>query len=545
MKKILSLLCISIGTSAFVFAQNTAVLWGAFDQGFAIPTSSRTMVKSAAGQAFIGFTQSTGTWHEAGFLADTLLRGSRAPSGPMVSFQRTYGGGAFDDGYSLVQTPDKGFVVAGSARSFQPLLEAYLVKTSENGVVQWQRTFHYGDRQAALKNVIRTSDGGYAAAGSLLGNGTLFSAPYLARFNASGDTLWTRMYGGSTSASQSDVANGIQQTSDGGYILVGSSSQKISIIKTNAAGDTLWTKQLTLLTDLAGSAATSVQLVSDGGYIVVGWAQAPFIRNIQLIKLDANGATQWVKSFGGLNEFSFSGTVQQTIDGGYIISGDYAPQGGGTQAYLIKTDQNGVSTWTRRYFSPGNNIAPALTQTFDGGYIVAGVTGPNPNVQDAFLLKTNANGDSVWAKIFGGGGEDVARSVVQSEDGGYAFAGWTNSSGAGNFDMWLVKGDGNGNITNVGNMITSGIPTSFILFQNFPNPFNPSTTITYDLPAITRVGLRLYNILGQEVRTLVDEVQSPGHHSVLLDARNLASGVYFYRLDATSFVATKKLLLLK
>jgi hypothetical protein len=190
-------------------------------------------------------------------------------------------------------------------------------------------------------------------------------------------------------------------------------------------------------------------------------------------------------------------------------------------------------------------MATSVTQTFDGGYIVTGRTGPDLNVQDAFLLKTNANGDSVWAKIFGGGGLDAGRSIVQTDDGGYAFAGETNSTGAGNFDMWLVKGDEYGNITSLGNMITSVIPASFALFQNYPNPFNPSTTITYDLPAASRVGLKLFNILGQEVRTLVEEVQPPGHYSVILDARNLASGVYFYRLDAASFVATKKLLFLK
>jgi hypothetical protein len=353
------------------------------------------------------------------------------------------------------------------------------------------------------------------------------------------------MYDWSTSSSLSDVANAIQQTSDGGYILVGSGSQKISIIKTNASGDTLWTKHLILLAGLAGSAATSVQLTSDGGYIVVGWAQAPFIINIQLIKLDSGGTTQWVKSFGGLNEFSFSGSVQQTIDGGYIISGNYAPQGGGTQAYLIKTNDSGNVAWTRKYFSPGYNNAPALAQTFDGGYIVAGTTGPNQSLQDAFLLKTDANGDSVWARIFEGGGQDVARSVVQSDDGGYAFAGWTSSTGAGNLDLWLVKGDENGNVTGMEDPIPSGIPSSFTLYQNYPNPFNPSTTIAYTLKNAVHVRLTIFNLLGQEVMTLVNEVQSPGYHKAVFDAGSVATGVYFYRLKAGDLVEVKKMLLLK
>jgi hypothetical protein len=90
-----------------------------------------------------------------------------------------------------------------------------------------------------------------------------------------------------------------------------------------------------------------------------------------------------------------------------------------------------------------------------------------------------------------------------------------------------------------------GIPSRFELLQNYPNPFNPTTTIKYDLPSASRVELRLYDLLGREVTTLVNEVQTAGYHSVRFDASGLASGVYFYRMKAGEFTQTKRMLLLR
>ncbi len=91
----------------------------------------------------------------------------------------------------------------------------------------------------------------------------------------------------------------------------------------------------------------------------------------------------------------------------------------------------------------------------------------------------------------------------------------------------------------------SSIPTVFSLAQNYPNPFNPTTTIRYSIPNSSNVSMKIYNILGQEVATLVNQHQIAGNYTVTFDASRLASGVYFYRLNAGSFTAVKKMLLLK
>jgi hypothetical protein len=89
------------------------------------------------------------------------------------------------------------------------------------------------------------------------------------------------------------------------------------------------------------------------------------------------------------------------------------------------------------------------------------------------------------------------------------------------------------------------VPQTFALHQNYPNPFNPLTFIEYDLPSQERVAIRVYDILGREIRTLVDETQEPGYYRVMFDASRISSGVYFYHIEAGSYRSTKKMVLLK
>jgi hypothetical protein len=93
--------------------------------------------------------------------------------------------------------------------------------------------------------------------------------------------------------------------------------------------------------------------------------------------------------------------------------------------------------------------------------------------------------------------------------------------------------------------ISQAYPSQFCLYQNYPNPFNPSTTIEFALPKSTFVTLKVYNLLGEEVATLAEEKRAAGIHKINWDARGLASGVYVYRLEAGSFIQTKKLILMR
>ena len=217
--------------------------------------------------------------------------------------------------------------------------------------------------------------------------------------------------------------------------------------KTDANGDSLWTKTFGGTETDAGN---SVQQTTDGGYIVTGTTSFGVFCDVYLIKTDGNGDSLWTKTFGGTHHDK-GHSVQQTTDGGYIITGEtwWSSSNGYRDVYLIKTDGNGDSLWTKIFGGTGIDVGNSVQQTTDGGYIITGETESFGNGgQDVYLIKTDGNGDSLWTKTFGGTSNDYAYSVQQTTDGGYIITGRTNSFGnGGGADVYLIKTDSNGNLT--------------------------------------------------------------------------------------------------
>jgi hypothetical protein len=275
---------------------------------------------------------------------------------------------------------------------------------------------------------------------------------------------FNKIYGGSNFTR----ANSVQQTSDGGYILAGYAKPSGTIVnvawllKTDVNGNEVWEMSFSLGASNDCQAQT-VQQTSDGGYILAGYAH-PYgtgYNNFWLIKTDANGNKVWDKTFGKNGETSTAYSVKQTSDGGYILAGvASAISGGGPSNYcwLIKTDANGNNVWNKALtytLATSTTSVYSVQQTSDGGYVLAGTIyyqygmGYGPNGWDAWLVKTDANGNKVWDKAFGGNEPDYADFAIQTNDGGYILAAdkysLFNTTGTIIFDPWLIKTDANGN----------------------------------------------------------------------------------------------------
>jgi hypothetical protein len=234
-------------------------------------------------------------------------------------------------------------------------------------------------------SVQQTSDGGYVVAGYI---GTTQKNVYVLRFNSSGGLMSPWHYGGT----KDDEARSIQQTSDGGYIITGytksygdSTYGDVYLIKTDSLGNEMWAKTF------SGSHADrgeSVQQTSDGGYIIAGYTNGQTSNSdVWLIKTDSSGNEMWNKTFGGPEtEYGFS--VQQTSDGGYIIVGSTSSYGSGLlDVYLIKTDSSGNEVWSETFGGSGNDAGRSVQQTSDGGYIIAGYIDHGSNNYDIWLIK--------------------------------------------------------------------------------------------------------------------------------------------------------------
>lgn len=256
------------------------------------------------------------------------------------------------------------------------------------------------------------------------------------------DTLWTRTYG---ERLDSDYAYSVQQTSDGGYILAGATkpffaaNDEVFLIKTDSAGDTLWARRYGGEGDDQGK---SVHQTSDGGYIIAGWTESfgAGLVDFYLIKTDSNGDTLWTREYGGAgSDCAYS--VDTTSDGGYIIGGYTNSFGAGVNdLYLVKTDADGDTLWTRVYGGANQDECRAVRQTADGGYIAAGATSSfGSGGYDVYLVRTDASGDSLWSRAIGGGSADRAYSLDLTPDGGCVVAGYTGSFGAGVSDVYLIR----------------------------------------------------------------------------------------------------------
>jgi len=389
-------------------------------------------------------------------LVNSTSKAVKVLMSPLIEeWNRTFGG-AYDDGaWSVQQTTDGGYILAGTWSYDADLYYFWLVKADSDGNEQWNKTFGgctdhyvYGYLLYTFEKIAvqQTTDGGYILAASTRSYGAVGRDFWLVKADPEGNEQWNKTFHGNYCDSY-DIANSVQQTSDGGYILAGyklsdAGTWDFWLVKTDPDGNEQWNK--TFGGWWGFDSAYSIQQTSDGGYILAGDTKSldadDHNHDFWLVKTDPDGNEQWNKTFGGpYDDFAYS--VQQTPNGGYILAGQTISFGaGGYDFWLVKTDPDGNERWNKTFGGTYHDVARSIKQTSDGGYILAGHTiSYGAGNGDFWLVKTDPDGNKQWDKTFGGTDRDWAHSVQQTSDGGYILAGYTNSYGAGGNDFWLVK----------------------------------------------------------------------------------------------------------
>lgn len=305
----------------------------------------------------------------------------------------------------------------------------------------WERTYG-GDDYDWGSSIQQTTDGGYIVFGTSSPDDNPYQYDaYLIKIDAIGDTIWSKRYFSNNNFT--DYGYSVQQTSDGGFILTGRANtlgvEDLYLIKTDSLGNTIWVKGFGDIYDDMGA---SVQQTSDGGYIVTGTNNFAHLtlRDLYLIKTDSNGDSLWTKSIGG-EGYEEGYQVHETFDNNYIVVGFTSSYGQGqTDIYLIKTNIFGDTLWTKTYGGDMHDIGFSVQQTNDNGFIITGTTNSYGNGDyDIYLVKTSGNGETQWTKTYGGIDEEMGFSVKQTVDGGYIIAGKTESFGNGGEDVYLLK----------------------------------------------------------------------------------------------------------
>jgi hypothetical protein len=404
----------------------------------------RTLLKPLSLALFIAATLPT----QSAYIRTSPPSDTIPAIGPSSHFCKGIGGKNDDGGHSLIQTSDGGYAIAGHTKSFGAgNWDVYVVKLDANGNLQWTRTIG-GENEDLGHSLIQTSDGGYVIAGHTKSFGAGDWDVYVVKLDSTGNLQWTRTIGGENE----DLSLSLIQTSDGGYAIAGASKSfgagedDVYVVKLDANGNLQWTKTI------GGPKrdwSSSLIQTSDSGYAIAGYTKSFGVggADVYVVKLDANGNLQWTKTIGGpADEIGFS--LIQTPDGGYVIAGYTNSFGaGGLDVYVVKLNANGNLQWTKTIGGPASEIgnSHSLIQTADGGYAIAGFTQSfGAGEWDVYVVKLSANGNLQWTKTTGGPKDDWGNSLIQTSDGGYAIAGHTESFGAGEWDVYVVKLDKNG-----------------------------------------------------------------------------------------------------
>jgi len=480
-----------------------------------------------------------------------LVISTASAQAPDTLWTRTIGGVEADFGRRILQTQDGGFAILGHTNSFTAGgYDIYLIKTDSDGNTLWTRNYG-GSGDDYCGGFRQTGDGGFIIGGTTNSFGAVLADYHLIKTDSAGDTLWTKVINGDDDDNCTDVG----LTWDGGYILSGFSSSSGSagaydavLLKTDGDGNVSWIRYY------GGESADKIYTVkqtSDGGYIAAGESGSFVLydQEAYLIRTDASGDTLWTRSYGMpyyyLQDVFYG--VTETPDGGFLaVGGSCSFSFGYYDIFAVKTDTQGDTLWTRLYGNPWDDIGYGLTSTTDGGYIIAGVTKRNEGpFFDGYLVKIEADGDSLWT--FGLGGpigenDDYFYSAVQAEDGKYLAAGMTDAYGAGEIDVWLVCLAAESVF--VKNR-SDYIPGECVLYEPYPNPFNQAVNLSFQLPAPGYVTLKAFDLQGREAGLIAEGEYSAGIHHKTFDAFELASGIYFICLEAGGVYRTQKVVLLK
>ncbi|HVA99076.1 MAG TPA: T9SS type A sorting domain-containing protein [Bacteroidia bacterium] len=462
-------------------------------------------------------------------------------------FEVVDGGINYNYGQSVQQTFDGGYIVTGATSSIgNGSTDVYLFKLDSLGNVKWQKT--YGSTNVDMGfSVHQTQDSGFIIAGYTNSFGAGGYDFYLIKTDSIGNLQWTKTYGGT----DWDFAYSVKQTTDGGYVIVGGTysygkgNEDVYLIKTNATGDTLWTKTY------GGSGqdeGRSVWQNTDGGYFITGFTNSFGAGGLDayLIRTNSLGDTLWTKTVGDtLDQALYSG--QQTSDGSFISVGYTNTHLNGKDIYIIRSNNNGDTLWTTTRGGTSDDVGYSIIQTPDGNFACFGYTESfGQGMKDYVFYKVASGNYFLNSRTYGGIYDDIGYCINNTKDHGFIMTGQTASYGNGPQNIYTIKTDSNGTATGI---ILVGVNENGIVSKNnilaYPNPCSNYCRLTFNYIASEKnISITLYNTLGEEIEQVNPSIlpDSNGLANVTVATTNLPSGIYLVKISNGNFIETQKII---
>jgi hypothetical protein len=442
--------------------------------------------------------------------------------------------------------------------------DIYAQKINSSGVVQWTADgvaiSTVGSHQ---RNPTIASDnsGGAIITWNDSRSGMNYDV-YAQRINSSGVVQWTANGVAISTASDDQSTPTIISDGSGGAIITwrdyrnGSTNSDIYAQKINSSGVVQWTANGVAISTAIYNQHTPIIVSGDSGGAIITWEdyRSGTYYDIYAQKINASGVVQWDTNsvaISTVDDDQLKPSIVSDGSGGAIITWYDHRTGSEYDIYAQKVNASGAVQWTADGIvistAISNQINPTIISDGSGGAIITWQDVRNGANNDIYAQKINASGSLQWIAdgvAISTAADDQSAPTIVSNGSGGAIVTWHDQRDGVSYDIYAQYISGVGTLP-VEEVEVGSVPLQFSLKQNYPNPFNPVTTIHYQLPVNSQVTLKVFDVLGREVATLVNEDKKAGSYEVEIDGSKFTSGMYFYRLQTGNFVEIKKLLLIK
>jgi hypothetical protein len=347
-----------------------------------------------------------------------------------------------ESGACVIETADGGYAVAGAAQGLGGWRRnVLLIRTDGFGREMWRRFFGRGDVSRG-NAVVETPDGGYLVAGTAWVSKERKSDVYLVRTGPGGDMLWDMTYGGEGR----DEGLSVCLSEDGGCVIAGrtgsfgAGKDDLYLIRTDAGGNELWSRTFG---GKGRDEGRSVCRRPDGGYAAAGMTGSfgAGEADAYLVIADSGGNLLHAGTYGGVHS-EMGNSVCQARDGGFVIAGNTRRPGTGPgDVYVVKVDAGGKEVWSKTFGGRHGDYGNSVIRTGGDEYMVAGNTWPFGSMGESkiYLVKVGKEGDMLWGRTIAGAGSEYGLSICSGGESGYVIAGRTESAIGKDEDVYLVK----------------------------------------------------------------------------------------------------------
>jgi len=357
-------------------------------------------------------------------------------------WSRTYGWSYGDMGFGLMEHPDGNFSLAGWTELVTDE-QGWLIQTNSTGGRIWDNPYG-GTLDDRFYDVIECIDGGLAAVGYTYSYGLGGRDVWLVRLEANGTLRWYQTFG----STKEDLGMDLIECNTGGFAIAGytnsydpGSTFDAWLLRTDENGTLLWSQLFDLdQISVNDDRAYSIVECSGGGFALGGKTAASGSSDFWLIRTDSSGQPLWNKTYGGVGE-DWAYSLIEMRAGGFVLAGYTESFGaGGSDIWMVCTDASGNSLWSRTYGGASTDVGQEVLECDGGGFALVGYTQSSSfGGYDAILVRTDFSGNQLWNRTYGGTADDLGRALVECREGGYALAGQTQSWGNGSWDAWLVR----------------------------------------------------------------------------------------------------------